>query len=110
MSITKRIWIDKDPAYADVRAAAAQEFWDAVADYPERVPLRRKNRFGTRVRWDPTWPFHLRKAVAELRLDTISVNEGILFRSKADKTKAMALAEQRWRDDVARRAAASSKA
>lgn len=103
MSLTKRIWVDRDPDYADIRAKAAKEIRETIAKYPERAPLRRKNRRPGGVRWDPLWSFHLQKASAELGLDTIIVNDGIMFRTNSDKTKAVALAERRWEEDLAGR-------
>lgn len=103
MSTTKRVWIEKDPAYADVRAKYADEAAKVISQHSFAAPLRRRNRFAASPHWDPLWPRRLHIAAEELKLDHITVNSRMIFRTKEARDAAMARAEQLWAEELVRR-------
>lgn len=103
MGLTKRIWIEKDPAYADVRAKFAEEAARIIPQYTFPAPLRRRNRLAESPHWDPLWPHRLHMAADELKLDHITVNSRMMFRTKEARDAAMERAEQLWAEGLERR-------
>jgi hypothetical protein len=102
MGLTKRIFIDKDPAYEAERRRVAAACSAHVAEFAFRVAGKRKNREGSRPHWDPFWPNALGGAASQLGLESVNVNGGVFFRTQAQAEAVEALAEQMWH---ARRAA-----
>lgn len=96
MSLTKRIWIDRDPAYENVRGAYMADVQAAIAASPFRVSTRRKNRLNSSRHWDPLWPGCVRDAAKELGADYMPVNWQFLFRSAELRDQVVARAEQLW--------------
>ena len=103
MSVTKRIWIEKDHAYADVRKDSADQAAKIILQYPFGAPLRRRNRLAAFPHWDPLWPCRLVMAAKELSLDCITVNSRMMFRTKEARDAAMNRAEQLWAEELKRR-------
>lgn len=103
MSLTKRIWIEKDPAYEEVRRRYAEEAWQHIREFKFRAPLRRRNRCASGPHWDPLWPRSLERAAKDLELEVVRVNNGMFFRTSEQRDAALALAEDHWRQEVARR-------
>lgn len=98
MSLTRRVWIDKDPAYADVRRRAAREASDYVAQFPFRIQGSKRNPEGSRPYHDPFWPGALNQAASELRVETANINGGKFFRNEAERDAVRDLAEKVWRE------------
>ncbi len=103
MSVTKRVWIEKDPAYADVRAKFANEAAAIIAQHPFGAPLRRKNRLAASPHWDPLWPRRLAIAAEELKHDHITVNSRMMFRTEEARDATMQRAEVLWAEELERR-------
>lgn len=96
MGLTKRIFIDKDPAY-DAERRMLTEAWSAhVSEFAFRVPGKRKNRDGSRPYWDPFWSNALAGAVSQLGHEAVSVNGGVFFRTQTQAEEVASLAEQIW--------------
>lgn len=98
MGLTKRIFIEKDPAYEDVWRRAAEAASDYCAQFPFRVPGNRRNKLGSHPHWDPFWPNALEQAAKALDVESVNINGGKFFRTKADLTEVLALAELKWRE------------
>lgn len=47
MGLTKRIFIDKDPAYEAERRKLTEAWSAHVSEFAFRIPLKRKNRLGS---------------------------------------------------------------
>jgi hypothetical protein len=103
MGLTKRIWIEKDPAYADVRKEFADEAAKIIPQYTFDAPLRRRNRLAESPHWDPLWPRRLAMAAEELKVDHITVNSRMMFRTEDARNAAMQRAEQLWAEELERR-------
>ena len=103
MSVYKRIFIDKDPPYAAVRAVAARQAWTHIDQFKFRLAWNRKNRLASSPRWDPLWRSALSKAVKELGVDSVNVNEGAFFRTADDASTVKARAEVLWAEKLAER-------
>ena len=103
MSLTKRIWIELDPAYEDVRQRYAEEAWRYIKEFEFRIPLRRRNRWEDSPYWAPLWPRALRRAAEELGFEVVKVNDGMFFRTREQRDATVTLAEDLWHQDIARR-------
>jgi hypothetical protein len=103
MALTKRIWIEKDPAYAVVRAKFADEAAAIIAQHPFGAPLRRKNRLAASPHWDPLWSRRLHIAAEELKHDHITVNSRMMFRTEKARDATMQRAEVLWAEELERR-------
>jgi hypothetical protein len=95
MSITKRVWIDRDPAYADVRKRYADETWRYIKEFEFRIPMRR-NKAGSRSpdRW---WLISLERAVRQFEVEVVRVNGGMFFRTVEQRDACLARAEEIWK-------------
>jgi|GEM_PF-1725670 len=93
MSITKRVWIENDPAYEKVRQTYRKEVSAFLAPYTERLGWRRFSKIEGKKRLDPAWPMAVNKALDELKSDCVTVNGSLMFRTKDDRDKVRALAE-----------------
>lgn len=103
MSITKRVWIERDPAYEEFRKQSAEETWRHISEFEFRVPLKRKSKLHYTSYWDPFWPGCLQRAADQLEFDTVIVNEGIFFRTREQRDAVVELAETIWDEKVASR-------
>lgn len=107
MSLYKRIWIDKDPAYAGFRAAQTADAWKKANELVAlgfRIPTRRRNVFpGAIGRWCPFWANRVSRAADELEIEFIHVNDGMYFHTKAERDQTFARAEELWRETLAQR-------
>jgi len=97
MSLTKRIFIDKDPAYDEVRRRTAQSVSEHCAQFEFRVAGNRRNAAGHRPHWDPFWPGALEGAVTVLGLESLNINGGKFFRTEEERASVLTLAETLWR-------------
>lgn len=96
MGLTKRIFIDKDPAYEAERRKLTEAWSAHVSEFAFRIPGKRKNRLASRPYWDPFWPGAVAEAAGTLGHESVNVNGGVFFR-ELDQAKAVeALAEQIW--------------
>jgi hypothetical protein len=102
MSLFKAIWIERDPAFEDVRRKV-RAAGPKLEDYPWAVPLRRRNRYAPRPYWDPFWPRRLHVAADDLGLDSIVVNSRMMFKTVVERNAAMARAEELWAQEIAHR-------
>jgi hypothetical protein len=96
MSLTKRVLFGKDPALDQIRRRIGEENWAYVDKFPFRVPMRRRNKGAGTPQWDRHWPISLERAVEELKLEVVRVNEGMFFRSEHQRDAAVRLAESSW--------------
>lgn len=102
MSLTKRIWIDRDPAHEDVRRKYAEEAAAARSQFTFRLATRRRNRLASRPHWDPLWSASLDQAAKELKIDAVYVNDGMFFRTAEDRDAVELLAKSLWDQMAAR--------
>lgn len=98
VSLYKRIWIDRDPAYEDYRREQMARTWKEIAEFEFRIPRRRYRQQGGKKRQDRLWPISLNRAIRRLEIDTRDVNDSVLFRTQADCDKVRILAEDIWRE------------
>jgi hypothetical protein len=77
MSITKRVWIEMDPAYAAEREAYVKEVLKYQDQFKFRLPTRRRTLAGN---WDIFWPSSLTAAAKELEIEYVQINSGLFFR------------------------------
>ena len=107
MSVTKRIWIEGDPAYAEVRAKFGEGADRIKSKYTFPAPLRRGNKLASSPRWDPVWLRRLNIVCEELKLernrDFADVNWRRLFRTEEARDAATVRAEQLWAEELERR-------
>lgn len=102
MSLTKRIWIDRDPAYEDVRRKYAEEAATARSQFTFRLATRRRNKLASRPHWDPLWSASLGQVAKELKIDAVNVNGGMFFRTAEDRDAVELLAQKLWAEMDAR--------
>ena len=100
MGLTKRIFIERDPAYAHVREEYGKRAWADIDKHPFRTPLRRRTTWARSPHWDPFWRGSLIAAAEKLRVSHYLVNDGIRFRTKTDQDRVIALATQLWETKV----------
>ncbi|HEV2818255.1 MAG TPA: hypothetical protein VGW40_13665 [Allosphingosinicella sp.] len=93
MSLTKRIFLENDPAYEDVRRRCGEEAWAYIRQFKFRIPTRRRNRAASYPYWSPLWRTSLQRAVKELGVESVNVNDGLFLRTEADMKAVRALAE-----------------
>lgn len=91
--MAKRILFDRNPLDDAYRAKLKQETSEYVSQFSFRIARRRRNREGAGY-WDNKWPISLQKAIRDLELDSIILNDGQMFRSDADREAALKLAEE----------------
>jgi hypothetical protein len=94
MGLTKRIWIERDPAYEDVRQRLLESA--KLHEFAFRIATRRKNRMSPGPRWCPLWANCLDKAARQLSIETRLINDGVFFRAEFERDAVLALAEQFW--------------
>lgn len=100
LSLTKRIWFDRDPAYEDIRQRIGEENQRYIEQFKFRAPLNRRNKLADRPHWDPIWPSSLDRAAEELKIEVVRVNEGIFFRTREQRDATKRLAEVLWRKNI----------
>lgn len=94
MSITKRVWIENDPDFQDVRREASASVGDVEREYPFRLPTRRYATAanGKRQR-DKWWFFAIRKALSETTSPIVWINSGVHFQTREELESLRSLAE-----------------
>ena len=92
MSITKSVWVENDPRYADVRQRYNDAAREAKSQFLFRIGLRRRGAQG-RPHWEPAWPYCVNEAVTTLGFETIQLNSGLYFRTQDELDQAKKLAE-----------------
>jgi hypothetical protein len=96
VSLTKRIWIDRDPAYESARREYAEKAAEYRSEFIIRLPIRRRNSLASRPHWDPIWPSSLARAARELEIEIVNVNEGMFFRTVVDRDEVEKRAMVLW--------------
>lgn len=98
MGLSKRIWIEQDPAYEAERQAyhdaAVKAYEEKTKLYTFQLACRRFEKVGGKRKLDRIWNIALTKAVRELDADCIQINEGLFFKTKEDLHQTKALAEK----------------
>lgn len=95
MSVWKRIWIDRDPAFEKERTVASVEFDHYARDFVHRLPsIRYELAMNGKKRRSPRWRSAVRKALEETQIDSIRINDGVFFRAKAERDHVGNLANQ----------------
>lgn len=102
MGLTKLIFIEKDPAYAEVRRQYADDAAEYVKTFTFRLPTKRRNRWTDSPRWDPFWQASLTAAAKALEVQPVFINSGMFFRTADDRDSVNARAEEIWRARTAR--------
>lgn len=93
MGLTKRIFVECDPAYADIRRQYADEATRYLKQFPFRIGTRRRNRMATKPHWDPIWRVSLQRAVKELGIEVAWVNDGVFLRTEGEAERLRVHAE-----------------
>lgn len=100
MGLSKRIWIDRDPAYAEVRQKYAEEASERANQFTFRAALKRRNKAVSNPHWDPIWRNAPYRAAKELGVEHVTINDGIFFRTAEDRQAVLDLAEKLWLDRI----------
>jgi hypothetical protein len=108
MSLTKRIWIEGDPAYAAVREQVAEQGRAHAAQFTVRIPTRRANRLPGR-RWDPFWPSALQRAIETLGHDSVWINDGVFVQTEEEREAVVERASEIADADISRVRAAITR-
>jgi hypothetical protein len=93
MSMTKRVWIEKDPDYEDVRQKAAEEFCDYADQFSHRIPMRRFRSVDGKRQSDPYWPWAVNRTIEKYDPECVRINEGVFFRTEKERDKVRSEAE-----------------
>ena len=94
MGLSKRIFIENDPAYEDVRQAHRKEIENYLANYTERLSLQKFCRIEGNKRLDRTWEMAVFEAIEELQVDSATINRSEYFTSYEDRDAVRGLAEK----------------
>lgn len=99
MSATKRVWIENDPAYEEVRKAHADKFAEHAKEFPFRLNGSRleKDKSGERKR-SAFWQIALQEAINETSVEFIQINGDLFFRSVADRDRVDRIASHYFSD------------
>ncbi len=81
MGLTKKILFDNDPARDGIRADWRTVDAEHVANFTVPIQTKRKNRIGRGPYWDAFWPSALAKALEELGIESIIVNDRYCVRT-----------------------------
>lgn len=102
MSITKRVWIDQDPAYADVWKAHAEELAEHAKQFPFRLKGTRfeLGKSGERRR-SAFWPAALQEAIYETEADFLQIKNDLYFRASAERDRVQQIASHYYSDRAA---------
>ncbi|MEY9103762.1 hypothetical protein ABIA24_006735 [Sinorhizobium fredii] len=88
-----------DPADDAARALIKANREQTISEYRFKIPLRRKNRLGAGVKWDPIWPNSVKQAANELNIEFIQVNDQARTRTREEADKVSKLAESIWNQE-----------
>lgn len=103
MSYSKRILFGNDPADDAIRAQLQARTEALLKPFTFKIPTRRKNP-SPGPHWDPRWRWALHRAVGELGIETVNINDQVCARSKAEadsiKAKAEALYQEALQNDA----------
>jgi hypothetical protein len=91
--MSKRLLFDRNPLDDAYRAKLKDEASEYMSQFQFRIARRRRNREGGGY-WDNKWWISLERAVKDIGLESIVVNDGQMFRSNADREAALKLAEE----------------
>jgi len=92
MGLYKRVWIEKDPQYADLRRCHMEKVERYHAQFKFRIGTRRRNALTTG--WCPFWESNLEQAVKELAFKVVRINSGMFFPTAEQRDAARSRAEQ----------------
>jgi hypothetical protein len=93
MNMSKRLLFDRNPLDDAYRAKLKDEASEYMSQFPFRIARRRRNRESGGY-WDNKWWISLERAVKDIGLESIVVNDGQMFRSNTDREAALKLAEE----------------
>lgn len=93
MSLSKRIFIDKDSAYEDVRRCTAQATSKHCAQFTFRIANNRRNAQGDHPYWEPFWRGALEQAADRLGVESVNINGGKFLKLDAERAAVLTLAE-----------------
>jgi hypothetical protein len=97
MSYSKRILFGDDPTDDPIRAQLQEKTRAFLEPFTFKIPTRRKNPLPG-PRWDPRWRWALHRAVDELDIETVNINDQVCARSKADADLIRAKAEKLYQE------------
>lgn len=92
MSITKRVWVEQNPAYESVRRKYQEELHEYLREFTERLPLRKYCQIEGKRKIDVTWRLAVQNAIKETNVESMTINEGAFFKSKSDLCAVKAIA------------------
>lgn len=96
MSFSKRILFGDDPRDDTVRAQMQEQTRAFLEPFKFKIPTRRKNPLPG-PRWDLRWLSALQRAIAELKFETVNINDQVCTRSKDEAALIKARAEELYR-------------
>ena len=94
MSVTKRMWIERDPEFQAQRDKAAPNFSELEKEFPFRMPASKLKTANGRKRRDAFWPWAIEKAIRETGAASIQINGGVFFRTEEERDLVKSLAER----------------
>lgn len=95
MSVTKRDWIENDPAYQDDRKERQDEIKTYLEPFSHRLGLRKFCEIEGKRHKDITWPMAVSEAANKLAAESVIVNDGMLFKSQAVRDSVRHLAQEK---------------
>jgi len=101
MSISKRILFENDPRDDHIRRELSEKAARELAPFVHKIGLRRRNRFGKKPHWDPSWRLSLTSAAAELDKQHVIINWQVCFLTQADADETRTRAEELYNQRLA---------
>ena len=97
MSYSKRILFGNDPVDDPIRAQLQARTEALLKPFAFKISTRRKNP-APGPRWDPGWRWALHRAVGELGIETVNINDLVCALSKAEANSIKTRAETLYQE------------
>ena len=97
MSYSKRILFGNDPADDSIRAQLQARTEALLKPFTFKIPTRRKNP-APGPHWDPRWRWAVHRAIGELAIETVNINDQVCAQSKAEANSIKARAETLYQE------------
>lgn len=95
MSITKRIWVELDPDYADARKQFHDKLFEDAEAFSYRLPgTKFELATNGKRRRNPWWSWAVNRVLKEVAVEVIRINGGIFFRTQAERDRVKELADR----------------
>jgi len=84
MSFSKRILFGNNPTDDHLRKRLADLTLGRLKHFQFKVSLRKRNRTGFGPHWDPFWRSSVHEAAAELKIETVNINDQACTKTQAE--------------------------